>query len=89
MEFTTITDRLEPDEITSLLNRYLTEMSKIALTYGATIDKYVGDAMLLFFGDPDTKGAKQDAEACVRMAIAMQRRLRELESEWRDAGQQR
>ena len=89
VEFTTITDRLEPEEITSLLNRYLTEMSKIALTYGATIDKYVGDAMLLFFGDPDTKGAKQDAEACVRMAIAMQRRLRELESEWRDAGQQR
>jgi adenylate cyclase len=88
-EFTSITDRLEPEEITSLLNRYLTEMSKIALTFGATIDKYVGDAMLLFFGDPETKGARQDAEACVRMAIAMQRRLRELEREWQDAGLQR
>lgn len=64
-------------------------MSKIALEYGATIDKYVGDAMLLFFGDPDTKGARQDAEACVRMAIAMQRRMRELQREWREAGQQR
>jgi adenylate cyclase len=89
VEFTTITDRLEPEEITSLLNRYLTEMSKIALTYGATIDKYVGDAMLLFFGDPESEGAKQDAEACVRMAIAMQRRLRELEREWRESGLQR
>ena len=89
VEFTTITDRLEPEEITSLLNRYLTEMSKIALTYGATIDKYVGDAMLLFFGDPESKGANQDAEACVRMAIAMQRRLRELEREWRESGLQR
>ena len=88
-EFTSITDRLEPEEITSLLNHYLTEMSKIALTFGATIDKYVGDAMLLFFGDPETKGAKQDAGACVRMAIAMQRRLRELEREWQDAGLQR
>ncbi|HZD48763.1 MAG TPA: PAS domain-containing protein, partial [Silvibacterium sp.] len=89
VEFTTITDRLEPEEITSLLNRYLTEMSKIALTYGATIDKYVGDAMLLFFGDPESKGASQDAEACVRMAIAMQRRLRDLEREWRESGLQR
>jgi adenylate cyclase len=88
-EFTAITDRLEPEEITGLLNRYLTEMSKIALTFGATIDKYVGDAMLLFFGDPETRGAKQDAETCVRMAIAMQRRLRELEREWRDSGLQR
>jgi adenylate cyclase len=88
-EFTSITDRLEPEEITSLLNHYLTEMSNIALTFGATIDKYVGDAMLLFFGDPETKGAKQDAEACVRMAIAMQRRLRELGREWQDAGLQR
>jgi len=43
----------------------------------------------LFFGDPETKGTKQDAEACVRMAIAMQRRLRELEREWQDAGLQR
>src|SRR5262245_5012084 len=88
-EFTAITDKLEPEEITGLLNRYLTEMSKVALEYGATIDKYVGDAMLLFFGDPETKGAKQDAEACVRMAIAMQCRLRELQREWRDAGLQR
>ena len=89
VEFTSITENLEPEEITSLLNHYLTEMSKIALEYGATIDKYVGDAMLLFFGDPDTKGARQDAEACVRMAIAMQRRMRELQREWREAGQQR
>jgi adenylate cyclase len=89
VEFTSITENLEPEEITGLLNQYLNEMSKIALEHGATIDKYVGDAMLLFFGDPETKGAKQDAEACVRMAVAMQRRIRELQREWREAGQQR
>src|SRR4029453_17150432 len=55
VEFTSITENLEPEEITGLLNQYLNEMSKIALEHGATIDKYIGDAMLLFFGDPETK----------------------------------
>jgi adenylate cyclase len=85
-DFTATTDDLESEELTSLLNRYLTEMSKIALEHGATIDKYVGDAILAFFGDPETKGTKQDALACVNMAIAMQRRMRELQFEWHDAG---
>ena len=85
-DFTATTDDLESEELTGLLNHYLTEMSTIALEHGATIDKYVGDAILAFFGDPETKGVKQDALACVRMAIAMQRRMRELQTEWRDAG---
>jgi len=76
--FTETTDNLESEELTAVLNHYLTEMSAIALEYGATIDKYIGDAMLLFFGDPETKGVKEDAKACVMMAIAMQRRMREL-----------
>lgn len=87
--FTETTDNLESEELTAVLNHYLTEMSAIALEYGATIDKYIGDAMLLFFGDPDTKGVNDDAKACVMMAIAMQRRMRELEQEWRDRGLER
>ena len=58
----------------------------IALQHGATIDKFIGDAMLLFFGDPQSKGVAEDAKACVVMAIAMQRRMRELEQEWRNRG---
>jgi PAS domain S-box-containing protein len=85
-DFTATTDDLESEELTGLLNHYLTEMSKIALEHGATIDKYIGDAILAFFGDPETKGIKEDAMACVNMAIAMQRRMRELQLEWRDAG---
>jgi len=85
-DFTATTDDLESEELTGLLNRYLTEMAKIALVHGATIDKYIGDAILAFFGDPETKGVKEDAQACVNMAIAMQRRMRELQFEWRDAG---
>ncbi len=87
--FTETTDNLESEELTDVLNHYLTEMSAIALSHGATIDKYIGDAMLLFFGDPDSQGAKEDAKACVMMAIAMQRRMRELEQEWRRRGLER
>ena len=87
--FTETTDNLEFEELTNVLNHYLTEMSTIALSYGATIDKYIGDAMLLFFGDPISKGVKEDAKACVLMAIAMQRRMRELEQDWRKRGLER
>jgi PAS domain S-box-containing protein len=84
--FTEITDKMESEELTQLLNHYLTEMSKIALQYGATIDKYVGDAIVMFFGDPTTLGVKEDALACVQMAIAMQQRVGELAEEWRHRG---
>jgi class 3 adenylate cyclase len=43
---------------------------------------------MLFFGDPDTKGEREDAIACVRMAIAMQQRMRDLQAEWREHGQE-
>ena len=86
--FTETTDMLESEELTSLLNQYLREMSTIALEYGATIDKFIGDAIMLFFGDPETKGPKEDAIACVKMAIAMQQRMRDLQAEWRERGQE-
>ncbi len=85
-DFTETADRLESEELTQLLNHYLTEMSKIALTHGATIDKYVGDAILIFFGDPETRGVKEDALACVEMAIAMRAKMQELQNIWRDSG---
>jgi len=84
--FTEITDKMESEDLTQLLNHYLTEMSKIALQFGATIDKYVGDAIVMFFGDPTTLGVKEDALACVEMAIAMQKRVSELAREWADMG---
>ena len=86
--FTETTDMLESEELTNLLNQYLREMSAIALEYGATIDKFIGDAIMLFFGDPETRGAREDAVACVRMAIAMQQRMRDLQAEWRERGQE-
>jgi len=87
--FTETTDNLESEDLTDVLNHYLTEMSAIALKYGATIDKFIGDAMLLFFGDPESRGVKEDAKACVMMALEMQRRMRNLEHVWRDRGLER
>ncbi len=84
--FTETTDRLESEELTQLLNQYLSAMSEVALEYGATIDKYVGDAIMIFFGDPETRGVREDALACVKMAIAMQERMNSLSHLWRDAG---
>jgi class 3 adenylate cyclase len=85
-DFAATTERLQPEDLTALLNEYLTEMSTIALSHGATVDKFIGDAILVFFGDPETKGHEQDARACLEMAVAMQRRLVELEKEWRRRG---
>ena len=84
--FTETADRLESEELTELLNQYLTEMSRIALNHGATIDKYVGDAIVIFFGDPESKGVKEDALACVKMALEMRERMHYLQAAWRDNG---
>ena len=86
VDFTGTTERLESEDLTHLINHYLTEMSEIALAHGATIDKYVGDAIVIFFGDPETLGVKEDAIACVSMAIAMQKRMKELKSIWMESG---
>jgi adenylate cyclase len=85
-DFTATTERLQPEALTEMLNEYLTEMSNIALKHGGTVDKFIGDAILVFFGDPETKGAAEDAKACLRMAMDMQRRLGELKSKWRGEG---
>jgi class 3 adenylate cyclase len=88
-DFTDTTDDLEPEDLTFLLNDYLANMSEIALEYGGTIDKFIGDAILVFFGDPESRGVKDDALACVRMAVAMQRRMVGLRSKWHALGYRR
>jgi len=85
-DFTATTEKLQPEDLTYLLNKYFTEMSKIALEHGATIDKFIGDAMLMFFGDPETMGVKEDALACVKMAMDMQRKMADLQSIWKEKG---
>jgi len=85
-DFTATTERLQPEQVTALLNEYFTEMSNIALKHGGTLDKFIGDAILIFFGDPESNGEAEDAKACLRMAADMQRRLAELNVKWRNEG---
>jgi adenylate cyclase len=84
--FSEMAERLESEDITRMLNDFLNEMANLALAYGATIDKYIGDAVMIFFGDPETRGVKEDAVACILMALDMQAMTRQLERRWREQG---
>lgn len=86
--FTDTADQMEPEEFSALLNEYLSEMATIAEQYGGTIDKFVGDAIMVFFGAPVSRGAQEDALNAVRMSVAMQQRMRELERKWFNEGVQ-
>ena len=86
VDFTSTAERMQPEELTALLNEYLTEMSSIAAAHGGTVNKFIGDAILVFFGDPESRGAVEDARACLAMALDMQRRLAELNVRWRKRG---
>ena len=80
--FTQMTDELESEDLTDLLNVYLNAMATIAVRHGATIDKYIGDAVMIFFGDPDSSGTTQDAKKCIEMAIEMQEFISKNASDW-------
>jgi class 3 adenylate cyclase len=84
--FTAWTDKLEPEDTRELLNQYLSEMSKIALRWGGTIDKFIGDAVMIFFGAPEFTSDKDQAVRCVKMAMEMQEKMKELCVEWEDLG---
>jgi class 3 adenylate cyclase len=84
--FTQTSENLQPEALTEYLNDYFSEMTQIAIEHGATIDKYMGDAMMVFFGDPETRGVRDDARACVEMALRMLERLSMLQQRWRASG---
>lgn len=78
--FTEMTENMEPEHLVDELNEYLSEMTEIVFRHGGTLDKYEGDAILVFFGDPVAQ-ADQEHRA-VRMAIEMQNRVEELAPRW-------
>ena len=84
--FTSTSEGLQPEDLTKYLNEYFSEMTAIALECGATIDKYIGDAMMVFFGDPDSKGEREDARACVNMALQMRDKISDLQLKWQKQG---
>ncbi|HVO28208.1 MAG TPA: adenylate/guanylate cyclase domain-containing protein, partial [Candidatus Margulisiibacteriota bacterium] len=72
-----------------LLNQYLSEMTAIAERHGATMDKFVGDAIMVFFGAPSATSDRDHALRAVRMAIEMQERLVALRDGWLAEGVER
>ncbi|MFZ5723883.1 MAG: adenylate/guanylate cyclase domain-containing protein [Pseudomonadota bacterium] len=84
--FTNLSDEIPLEQLTAILNQYLNEMTKIALKYGGTIDKFMGDGIMIFFGDPVSQGTREDAVACVSMAIEMQKHMQVLRDRWKGQG---
>ena len=78
--FTGIAERMEPEELIDLLNEYFAAQTEIVFKYGGTLDKYCGDGMMVFFGDPVPYA--DHAERAVQMALEMKRKLPELQKRW-------
>jgi len=71
VNFTVKSESLDPDDLTYIVNSYLNRMAELAVKHGGTLDKFIGDGVVIFFGDPETRGVEQDARACVQMALEM------------------
>jgi adenylate cyclase len=84
--FTELMDRLEEETVTRILNEYLNSMAEIAIERGGTIDKFMGDGIMVFFGDPATEGQHKDALACIKMALAMREKVKLLRLKWSEEG---
>ncbi len=78
--FTSISEKLSPEEVVTLLNKYLTAMTDIILANDGTVDKYEGDAIVAFFGAPIPH--PDHAIRCCNAAVDMQNSLNRLRDEW-------
>jgi class 3 adenylate cyclase/CHASE3 domain sensor protein len=78
--FTSMSERIEPEELIDGLNQHFSVMTDVVFRHGGTLDKYVGDGVLAFFGDPIP--FEDHAERAVASALEMRQRLRALRSRW-------
>lgn len=78
--FTTYSSTLPPDEIQKLLNEYFEAMVEIVFKYEGTVDKFIGDGLMVFFGDPEPQ--PDHAVRCVKAATEMQQKCRMLKDRW-------
>ena len=82
--FTSLVEHLPPQQVVTLLNRYLGRMTDIILEFGGTIDEFLGDAVLAVFGAPSRND--DDPDRAVRCALAMQSAMTEVNSANREDG---
>src|SRR5258708_22607161 len=79
--FTSISEKLDAQELAALLNEYLTEMTQIVFRHTGTLDKYIGDAVMAFWGAPFEESGHA-THAC-HAALEMMARLAEMQKKWR------
>ncbi len=82
--FTTVSEKLTPEELVHLLNEYLTAMTNIVFKYDGLLDKYMGDAIMAVFGAPLDQ-PDHALRAC-RTALDMMEELKALQKKWADEG---
>lgn len=82
--FTTYSSTMSPDQIQKMLNEYFGAMVDIVFKYEGTVDKFIGDGLMVFFGDPEPQ--PDHAIRCVKAAIEMQLKCRDLKSRWEKEG---
>lgn len=69
--FTDRIEELEPEQAAEFLNTYLSNMCGIAAEFGGTVDKFIGDSLMITFGDNSRSAPEEDVRACMRMALSM------------------
>ena len=82
--FTTYSSTMTPEEISTTLNEYFEAMTDIVFKYGGTVDKFIGDGLMVFYGAPEPQ--PDHALRCVKAAMEMQVKCRELKARWEPAG---
>lgn len=82
--FTSYSAQCPPDLIQSMLSEYFGLMIDIVFKYGGTVDKLIGDGLMVFFGDPEPQ--EDHALRCVKAGVEMQKKVRELRSRWEAEG---
>lgn len=82
-DFTTHSAALSPAQIQHFLNEYFEAMVEVVFRFQGTVDKYIGDGLMVFFGDPELQ--PDHAVRCVRAAIEMQKQTAELRERWRQS----
>lgn len=82
--FTTYSSTMKPDDVRRLLNEYFGAMVEVVFKYEGTVDKFIGDGLMVFFGDPEPQD--DHALRCVRAAVEMQKKTRELKKQWEAEG---
>ena len=89
-DFSTISEKTDPEELMEWLNEYMDAMTEIVIAHGAVIDKFIGDAIMALFGVPLERSTQaqinQDAEAAIRCSIEMGKALEKLNHKFRSEG---